>query len=71
LGVIIYEEILMKVFQVNSQEKEMRYLDNLSTKSFLARVFPSPLPKHLLIENFKTFFPVCAREILKTKGRSI
>jgi len=61
----------MKGFQVDSQEREERHLDNLSTKSFLARVFLSPLPKHLLIENFKTPFPNCAHEILKTKVRSI
>jgi len=70
-GEIPYKEILMKGFQVDSQEREVRHLNNLSIKSFLARVFLSPLLKHLLIENFETFFPNCAREILKTKGRSI
>jgi len=48
----------MKGFRVDFQEREVRHLDNLSTKSFLAKIFPSPLPQHLSIENFKTIFPM-------------
>ena len=46
-GEIPYKEILMQDFQVDSQEREVHHLDNLSTKSFLARGFLSRLPKHL------------------------
>jgi len=48
----------MKRFRVGSYKRELRHLDNLSTKSFLARFFSSPLPHHSSKEISKQFFPI-------------